>query len=802
MSSALTALTGTIPRGKPPAPGLDYAALRTEGINLIQAMCGDIWTDYNYSDPGVTILEQLCYALTELSYRAYLPVQELLADPRSGRVDLYRQALYPARAILPCNPVTLADYRRLILDRVPEVANVWFTPAAVTTASDVNALYDVAVLLHERNPCAPGRDRAAILHRIRACYNRHRALGEDVRAITALDLLTTHVFADVRLADEADPVTVLAQLLFHLGLALAPEPRRASLDEMLKLGLSSAEIFTGPLLTRGFIAAGALSAQPQAIPVNNLLQLMSEVPGALTIAGLKVEVQDTPKPYLPGDVITLPANAICSLCVTPREQTFTIRLLHGGAVCQPDPAAVERQLARLWAAQRQTHFLWAEYAAHFRLTRAVARPLTAYSSVQEQFPNVYGINSFGLPPEASATRRAQARQLKGYLMVFDQLMADFFAQLGFLRELFSLQAGGADTYAWQSLAPIVPDVAPLLVPGYKAGLASLAGRKRAMPARQRQIIDLLLSLYASVLPHLRGGDCNQPAPDPMAPLRASRSLLERIVPATRDRGRGFDYAAQGFVRGHAGLLIRVHAELAALAGTDRAAPTTHGHPSFGRLLPSAAGAALAARLIPVEVTGDPDELNENFYANPLADHVVAPALLPALADIRRFRLGRIEGDADICLICQDNEDNWWLIGQYQDAVSTLGACAAIVRAARQREAPHEIQLVEWVLLRAALLPGDTAMQYNFRVTAVLADRDEAPVWRRQACAILRANLPAHLALDCLFLGPQAMHEFRRRHRHWCAALRTRGPDRAGAASLALQTFLQSHTPTVPQESPP
>ena len=60
----------TISPGPPLNPGLDYAALKREGTTLVQEWSGAIWTDYNESDPGVTILEQLCYALTELSYRA------------------------------------------------------------------------------------------------------------------------------------------------------------------------------------------------------------------------------------------------------------------------------------------------------------------------------------------------------------------------------------------------------------------------------------------------------------------------------------------------------------------------------------------------------------------------------------------------------------------------------------------------------------------------------------------------------------------------------------------------------------
>ena len=61
-----------IEKKSPDAAGPDFAALRTEGIRLLQELCGRSWTDYNLHDPGVTILEQLCYALTDLMYRAEL----------------------------------------------------------------------------------------------------------------------------------------------------------------------------------------------------------------------------------------------------------------------------------------------------------------------------------------------------------------------------------------------------------------------------------------------------------------------------------------------------------------------------------------------------------------------------------------------------------------------------------------------------------------------------------------------------------------------------------------------------------
>ncbi|NBQ69842.1 MAG: hypothetical protein EBU46_13880 [Nitrosomonadaceae bacterium] len=48
-----------IPRIRIDPDGLDFETLRKEAIGKVQELSGDIWTDYNLHDPGVTILEQL-----------------------------------------------------------------------------------------------------------------------------------------------------------------------------------------------------------------------------------------------------------------------------------------------------------------------------------------------------------------------------------------------------------------------------------------------------------------------------------------------------------------------------------------------------------------------------------------------------------------------------------------------------------------------------------------------------------------------------------------------------------------------
>ncbi|RDH85467.1 MAG: hypothetical protein DIZ78_11025 [endosymbiont of Escarpia spicata] len=81
----------TIRRDPNRAEALDYAQLRQSGLEHIEALSHDLWTDYNAHDPGITILELLCYAITDLSYRTRLPMADLLAVPADADAETQRR---------------------------------------------------------------------------------------------------------------------------------------------------------------------------------------------------------------------------------------------------------------------------------------------------------------------------------------------------------------------------------------------------------------------------------------------------------------------------------------------------------------------------------------------------------------------------------------------------------------------------------------------------------------------------------------------------------------------------------------
>ncbi len=116
---------------------LDFQKLRDQGIDHCQSLASDLWTDFNLHDPGLTILEVLCYALTDLGYRTNLPFEDLIArspqqklkDDNSGNQGKPTDDnFFTVEQILTCNPVTLLDFRKLLID-VPGVRNAWINPA-------------------------------------------------------------------------------------------------------------------------------------------------------------------------------------------------------------------------------------------------------------------------------------------------------------------------------------------------------------------------------------------------------------------------------------------------------------------------------------------------------------------------------------------------------------------------------------------------------------------------------------------------------------------------------------------------
>lgn len=128
----------SIPKQRLLKPAEDYYRLRREGIGFIEQLGSRWWTDYNTHDPGITILEAFCFAITDFAYRVGWDIKDILAPAVPATDPLHPfpdQAFFTAREILSVNPWTSDDFRRLLIDQTL-IRNAWLN--CKTCACDVH----------------------------------------------------------------------------------------------------------------------------------------------------------------------------------------------------------------------------------------------------------------------------------------------------------------------------------------------------------------------------------------------------------------------------------------------------------------------------------------------------------------------------------------------------------------------------------------------------------------------------------------------------------------------------------------
>ena len=223
MSLKIAPVISRQPQNVPPT--LDFWQLRREGIEYIIRLGSDFWTDYNLHDPGITMLEVLCWAITDLGYRTQLPIGDLIAD-KTGR---FAPADMPTPdAVLACNPVTVNDFRKVLID-IDGVRNAWIevdrmgefpfkiagSKIVQSSETDVkrlvlNGLYKIQIDLDDLCDCGTPNE---IIDRVRTTLSRYRNLCEDFTPIETVKTAKIQLCMGVDIADDADPNDVAAAIL-------------------------------------------------------------------------------------------------------------------------------------------------------------------------------------------------------------------------------------------------------------------------------------------------------------------------------------------------------------------------------------------------------------------------------------------------------------------------------------------------------------------------------------------------------------------------------------------------------------
>ena len=544
---------------------LDFESLRSHGIELIQKMAGDIWTDFNLHDPGVTILEQLCYAITDLAYQTDFDITDLLSD-KNGNIDYKSNSFFLKQDILTSNPVTINDYRKAIIDEVSEINNVWFTPVtSIVNANAMQGLYKVMVQVKidfAKAWLAGTQTEGFIKESISAAYNSKRNLCEDIfDEIIILKPVEIAIQADIQIEPGQMPENVLARIYIALRNAINRPVKYFTELEMQNRGYTADQMFCGPLLKNGLIPDSELKDKQQNIEAVNIIQSLSNIEGIVLIKKLTVS---RAAGSLPSKILVLGDLEFAFLDIE-NTSALDVNLFIDKYRVPPIRKTMFTDLLQNAIENAYRDYVKSFYRSTNLLT-GTYHDNSVYFSLQNYFPIVYGIGEEGLLRSATNERKAQAKQLKAYLMLFEQVLANYLSQLNHLDAFYSNKASMNDdqTYFANSLynVPGVEDIITAYTNGkeadwekfkidpknsYIAALNTSIESDSTFDTRKNQMLDHLLARFneASVTYPVKLYNLlyrsNQKDHRISAEIKWKSSVLKDFDKINYNRARGFDY---------------------------------------------------------------------------------------------------------------------------------------------------------------------------------------------------------------------------------------------------------------------
>ena len=489
---------------------LNFTELREKGLEYIQKFSGDVWTDYNLHDPGVTILDQLCYALTDIGYRTSLPIKDLLTPEKGKDIDALMNAFFAPSAILSSHPIAIKDTRKLIIDQFEEIQNVWITPKEnLGFEEQVNGLYSVEILPKlnfHKSLTNDTESRIAYENKVADFLRLNRNIGETYESVCLLNPQPIQIHFGIYLTDQVDVEATIASIFLKLFEFIYSPVSFCSFNEMVEAGYSITEIFSGPRLQNGFIKSSNLKERVKEIQLEVLQKYISKVQG---VTKCKVEqIKSIGRSFTKS--ITVKDNYFFNLlndeeAKMPDDRLETIYsnleiFVNNKILSTFNKQKVNTLFFEMWSKKYRKYPLSDSKDEDFQKTLAgVYRNPTDYYSIQRHFPLIYGIGEEGLSSLETEERKAKALQLKAYLLLFEQHLANHLAQLGNLNELFNVDFGHGEkkTYFSQLLnsVPGIENLTHIDLPK----IDSYLEQKQTFYNRKNRIFDHLLARFGEDL---------------------------------------------------------------------------------------------------------------------------------------------------------------------------------------------------------------------------------------------------------------------------------------------------------------
>lgn len=270
----------------------------------------------------------------------------------------------------------------------------------------------------------------------------NRNITEDYLEIGVINSWLISVCAKIDLSPQTNPVDVMAQVQMAIYGILNPEVKFYTLSQLVEEGYSTEDIFIGPNLQNGFLKDEDVvnSQLPTAIHTSDIIAAVMKIPGVASISNVLLTAYDERGTAISGQTsvpwcLHLPGNVRPTL----NRKRSQIKLYQQGLpffLTEENQKNIDQQIS-----------IYKSYLSNYKISKADASypfptgnyyNFDEYYSIQEDFPATYGLGSNELPQTVTAKRKAQVKQLKGYLYFYEQIVADFFSQLYYAKDLLDI----------------------------------------------------------------------------------------------------------------------------------------------------------------------------------------------------------------------------------------------------------------------------------------------------------------------------------------------------------------------------
>lgn len=446
-------------------PASDFEKLVSQVIGVVQRLTGHTWTDYNLHDPGVTIIEQLCFAITDLAYRTDFPVEDLITDP-NGLIHRGQHAFFTKEQILSSTPITASDFRKFFLDEIEEIDNVMLLPVkSAHSHNSIKSLYAIQARLN----CHIARDCNfnsvlidetcnKIKDKITHLFLENRSIGQGLSEVIVMQPQDIDLSAEITIKYSIAPEEILVKIHNAIEELLNPKTRVFTEKELLDNGMTIDEIYRGPFLKCGFIPDSELKPIETEIDPIAITNAIMNVEGVVFVRNIVINGQDTGsigKPFV------LDKNHFPLL---DTDSFFTnVHLYTEDCKLNLKETIYHDLINRTWQLHTQHRKVFVNKNGEDTIKKGVYRHTGEYFSIQNNFPVTYGIGHEGISAKEPDERKAAVRQLKAYLLFFEQILANYLAQLNNLSNLYSMNTseGNIHSYFTQPLYN-VPGISILL----------------------------------------------------------------------------------------------------------------------------------------------------------------------------------------------------------------------------------------------------------------------------------------------------------------------------------------------------